>query len=194
VQEIDRGIADSFGLPNTQGALVASVEKGGPANKAGLQEGDVILKFNGRAITRSSDLPMAVGDAAPGSAANIEVWRKGKVERLTAKLSELTDAKVAEASSPAGSKADGGKLGLAVRPLTADERREAEVASGVVVEGVRGPAARAGLQQGDVILALNGRPVNSAEELRSLTAKSGKTVALLVQREGGRRYVAIPLG
>jgi serine protease Do len=194
VQEIDRGIADSFGLPNTQGALVANVEKDGPASKAGLQEGDIILKFNGRAITRSGDLPMAVGEAVPGSSATIDVWRKGKAERLTAKLTELTDAKVAAASSPEAAKADGGKLGLAVRPLTADERREAEVAGGLVVEDVRGPAARAGLQQGDVILALNGKPVNSAEELRNLAAKSGKTVALLVQREGGRRYVAIPLG
>ena len=193
VQEIDRGIADSFGLPNTVGALVANVEKDGPASKAGLQAGDVILKFNGRAINRSGDLPMAVGEAAPGSTASIEVWRKGKVERLNAKLTELTDAKVADAS-PAAVKADGGKLGLAVRPLTSEERREAEVAGGVVVEDVRGPAARAGLQQGDVILALNGKPVNSAEELRSLASKSGKTVALLVQREGGRRYVAIPLG
>ena len=193
VQEIDRGIADSFGLPNTVGALVANVEKDGPASQAGLQAGDVILKFNGRAINRSGDLPMAVGEAAPGSTASIEVWRKGKIERLNARLTELTDAKVAQAA-PSAAKADAGKLGLAVRPLTADERREAEVAGGVVVEDVRGPAARAGLQQGDVILALNGKPVNSAEELRSLASKSGKTVALLVQREGGRRYVTIPLG
>ena len=193
VQEIDRGIADSFGLPNTQGALVANVEKDGPASRAGLQQGDVILKFNGRSILRSGDLPIAVAEAAPGSTASIEVWRKGKLERLSAKLSELTDAKVAQAA-PAAGQADGGKLGLAVRPLTAEERREAEVAGGVLVEDVRGPAARAGLQQGDVILALNGKPVNSAEELRSLAGQSGKTVALLVQREGGRRYVAIPLG
>ena len=150
-------------------------------------------KFNGRAINRSGDLPMAVGEAAPGSTANVEIWRKGKVERVNVKLTELTDAKVADAA-PAAAKADAGKLGLAVRPLTAEERREAEVAGGVLVEDVRGPAARAGLQQGDVILALNGKPVNSAEELRTLAAKSGKTVALLVQREGGRRYVAIPLG
>ena len=193
VQEIDRGIADSFGLPNTAGALVANVEKDGPASKAGVQQGDVILKFNGRDINRSGDLPMAVGEAAPGSSAVIEVWRKGRVERLNAKLTELTDAKVADAS-PAAAKSDGGKLGLAVRPLTADERREAEVSGGLVVEEARGPAARAGLQQGDVILALNGKPVNSAEELRTLAGSSGKTVALLVQREGGRRYVAIPLG
>ena len=193
VQEIDRGIAESFGLPNTAGALVANVEKEGPASKAGMQSGDVILKFNGRPITRSSDLPIAVAEAAPGSAATIDVWRKGRVEHLSAKLTELNDAKVADAS-PVQGKADKGKLGLAVRPLTAEERREAEVAGGLVVEDASGPAARAGLQQGDVILALNGKPVNSAEELRSLAGKSGKTVALLVQREGGRRYIAIPLG
>ncbi len=189
IQDIDQGIVDSFGLPKAAGALVASVEKEGPAAKAGLQPGDVILKFNGRDINRSSDLPLAVSEASPGTAATIEVWRKGRVERLNAKLTELTEPKVASA---ADSKADGGKLGLAVRPLTADEKREADVASGLLVEDVNGPAARAGLQPGDVILSLNGKPVNSVEELRSLA--KGKTVALLVQREGARRFVAVPLG
>ena len=191
IQDVDQGIVDSFGLPKAAGALVAGLEKDGPAARAGVQPGDVILKFNGRDITRSSDLPLAVGEAAPGSSAAIEVWRKGRVERLNAKLTEMTEPKVAAASD---TKADGGKLGLAVRPLTADEKREGEVAGGLVVEDVNGPAARAGLQPGDVILALNGKPVSTPEELRSLVGKSGKTVALLVQREGGRRYVAIPLG
>ena len=198
VQEIDRAMADSFGLPNTQGALVANVEKNGPAAKAGLQPGDVIVKFNGAPVARSSDLPLAVGEAAPGSTAAIEVWRKGRVERLNAKLTELTDAKVADASEAAPSgkaakSAEAGRLGLAVRPLTAEERREAEVPSGLLVEDVRGPAARAGLQQGDVIISLNGKLVNSAEDLRNLPANN-KSVAVLVLREGGRRFVAIPLG
>jgi serine protease Do len=191
IQEVDQGIVESFGLPRAGGALVAAIEKDGPASKAGVQPGDVVLKFNGRAINRSSDLPMAVGEAAPGSTAEIEVWRKGRVERLNAKLTELTEPKVAAVSD---AKADGGKLGLAVRPLTADEKREAELAGGLVVEDVNGPAARAGLQPGDVILAFNGKPVNSAAELRSLVGNGGKTVALLVQREGARRYVAVPLG
>jgi serine protease Do len=195
VQEIDRTIAESLGLPNTQGALIASVEKNGPAAKAGLQAGDVIVKFNGQPVARSSDLPLAVGEAAPGSSANLEVWRKGKIEKLSAKLTELTDAKVADASSaaPAAKAAESGRLGLAVRPLTPDERREAEVPSGLLVEEARGPAARAGLQQGDLIISLNGKPVNSADDLRNLTGKN-KSVAVLVQREGGRRFVAIPLG
>ena len=191
VQEVDQGIVESFGLPTATGALVAALEKDGPAARAGVLPGDVILKFNGRPINRSSDLPLAVGEAAPGSSAGIEVWRKGRVERLNAKLTEMTEPKVAAATD---AKADGGKLGLAVRPLTADERQEAEVAGGLVVEEVNGPAARAGLQPGDVILALNGKPVNSAAELRLLVGKGGGTVALLVQREGARRYVAVPLG
>ncbi len=191
IQDVDRALADSFGLAKPGGAMVANVEKGGPAAKAGLKEGDVVLKFNGRQIARSADLPLAVSEAAPGSTAEIEVWRSGRTERFTAKLGELTEPKVAAATD---TKADGGKLGLAVRPLTADERREAEVAGGLVVENVNGPAARAGLQPGDLILALNGKPVNSIEELRTLSGTGGKNVALLVQREGARRYIAVPLG
>ena len=194
IQDIDQALAESFGLPKTAGAMIASVEKDGPAAKAGLKEGDVVLKFNGRPISRSADLPLLVGEAAPGSSAEIEVWRNGKTERFTTKLVELTEKVAAADKAEAGKAADGGKLGLAVRPLTAAERREAEVASGVLVEGANGPAARAGLQPGDVVLAINGKPVNSAEELRALTGKAGKTVALLVQREGGRRYIAVPLG
>jgi len=192
IQDVDRALADSFGLARAGGAMVANIEKGGPAARAGIKEGDVVLKFNGRPIARSADLPLAVSEAAPGSTAEIEVWRNGRTERLTAKLGELSEPKVAAAKVDS---ADGGRLGVAVRPLTANERREAEVAGGLVVEDVNGPAARAGLQPGDLILALNGKPVNSVEELRSLTGKSsGKNVALLVQREGGRRYIAVPLG
>ncbi len=125
IQDVDRALADSFGLAKPGGAMVANVEKGGPAAKAGVKEGDVVLKFNGRQITRSADLPLAVSEAAPGSAAEIEVWRNGRTERLTAKLGELTEPKVAAAGE---AKADGGKLGLAVRPLTAAERRAARSA------------------------------------------------------------------
>jgi len=190
VQEVDKAIADSFGLDKTTGALVSTVEPNGPAAKAGIQSGDVVLKFNGKAIARSSDLPGVVGEAIPGSTASLEVWRKGRIEKLSVKLGELTEPKVAAASDAA---ADGGKLGLAVRPLTKEESRQAEVSGGVLVEDVNGPAARAGIQAGDVILSLNGKPVAAPEDLRVFTG-TGKSVALLVQREGARRFIAVPLG
>jgi serine protease Do len=194
IQDIDQALADSFGLPSRNGAMIGSVEKDGPAFKAGLKEGDVVLKFNGRPVGRSADLPLMVGEAAPGSTAEIEVWRNGKTERFTTKLVELTE-KVAAAPGKAepAKLADAGKLGLSVRPMTAAEKKEAEVSGGLVVENANGPAARAGLKAGDVILGVNGRPVNSADELKSFAEKS-KNVAVLVQREGGRRYIAIPLG
>ena len=191
IQEMDREIAESFGLDKPGGALVSMVEKNSPAAKAGIEPGDVVLKFNGRAITRSSDLPMAVGESAPGSTAQIEVWRKGQIQRLSAKLGELTDPRAATAPAAAD---DGGRLGLAVRPLTREESRQADVPGGVLVENVNGPAARAGIQPGDVILSLNGKPVGTPEELRALTGTSGKSVALLIQREGARRFIAVPLG
>ena len=191
VQEVDRAIAESFGLDKQAGALVSNVEKDAPAAKGGIEAGDVILKFNNQAVASSRDLPRLVGAAKPGSKAELEVWRKGRVEHLSVKLGELSEPKVAAA---ADAKADGGKLGLAVRPLTAEEKRQADVASGMLVEGVNGPAERAGLQPGDLLLSLNGKPVNSIEELRGLVGKGGKSVALLVQREGGRRFIAVPLG
>ncbi len=191
VQGVDKAIADSFGLDKPEGALVSTVEKDAAAAKAGIEPGDVILKFNGHAVTQSRDLPLLVGAATPGTKADVEVWRKGKRVSLSVKLGELSEPTVASA---AGAKADGGKLGLAVRPLTADEKRQAEVSGGLVVEGVNGPAERAGLQPGDLILSLNGKPVNTPEDLRSLVGKGGKAVALLVQREGGRRFIAVPLG
>jgi serine protease Do len=191
IQEINQELAKSFGLDKPTGALVSSVEKDSPAEKAGIEPGDVILKFNGKEVAGSRDLPSMVADITPGVTAKVEVWRAGKVKQLSVDVGEM---KIASAEEKSSGGAKGG-LGLEVRPLTPDERKEAEVAEGLVVEGVDdGPAAKAGIQSGDVILSVNGEKVGSAEKLRSLVAKHNKNVALLVLRGNNKMFVPIELG
>jgi serine protease Do len=189
IQEVNATLAGSFGLDRPHGALVASVDESGAAAKAGVQVGDIILKYNGAPIEHSNDLPLLVADTAPGERATLEVWRKGAARTLNVAIGGAQDAKVAanDAASPAG------KLGVAVRALTADERKELGKA-GVIVEQVSGAAERAGVQRGDVVLSLNGNPIRSPQELRELIAKGGKHVALLIQREDQQLFVPIELG
>jgi serine protease Do len=190
VQEVNQALADSFGLKDMRGALVSSVEKGSPAEKAGVEVGDVIVSIDGNSVDGSGDLSSRIADIKPGSSAKIDVVHKGARKQLTAQIGELTDTKVAKADAAEASR---GKLGVGVRPLDRDERREAGT-EGLVVEQVAGPAARAGIQPGDIILSLNGNKVSSVEELRSLVDKAGKRVALLVQREDAKIFVPVDLG
>jgi serine protease Do len=191
IQEVNQSLAKSFGLKEPTGALVSSVEKDGPAAKAGVEPGDVILKVNGKQISRSNDLPLLVANLKPDSTAQVEVWRKGAAKELTVKVAEMKAAKTAEAKTDKPH----GQLGLAVRPLNPDEQKEAGVHGGLLVEDASGPAAKAGIEAGDIILALNGTPVKSVGELRSLVERSGKqTIALLVQREDTKIFVPIDLG
>jgi len=122
----------------------------------------------------------------------LDVWRDGKAKTLTATVGELTDrTTLAQAN---GEAAQGGKLGVAVRPLSPEERKEVDVPNGVVVEDVAGAAAKAGVRQGDVIIAVNNTPVKSPEQLKELIDKAGKTVALLVQREDARIFIPVTMG
>jgi len=190
IQEVNQQLADSFGLKRPGGALVASVEEDGPGAKAGVKVGDVILKFNGHAISSSSELPAQVADVKPGSKATLDISRNGSVKEVEVTLGELKGEKVAAADSP---DQEHGRLGLAVRPLAPEERQQFGM-KGLVVEEASGPAARAGIQAGDLLLAVNGAPVQSVEQLRSLVAKSGKTMALLIQRDDGKIFVPVDLG
>jgi serine protease Do len=190
IQELSQPLAESFGLQSPTGALVGSVDKNGPAAKAGIQPGDVLLSLNGKPIERSSDLPPRVADLKPGSKASLEVWRNGAKKQLELTVGELKPEKVAAAGPE---QADHGRLGLAVRALTDEEKKEAELANGLVVEQASGPAAQAGIRQGDVILAVNGKPVKSAADLRAATSK-GKVVALLIQREDAKIFVPVEIG
>jgi serine protease Do len=192
VQEVNQALADSFHLAHPEGALVSNVDAGGPGDKAGLQSGDVILKVNGLPIVASSDLPALIGATAPGDKVDMEVWRKGKSEHLTAKLMDANDKLEKVAAAPGGN--GQGRLGLALRPLSPQEKRAAGVSSGMLIEDTTGPAALAGVQAGDVLLAVNGAPVQSLDQVRALVAKSDKSVALLIERDGSRIFVPVRLG
>ena len=191
VQTMNQALAESFGLDRAAGALVAGVSPGGPADKAGLQPGDVVLGFNGRPVGDSGELAAMVGESTPGSKARMTIWRKGKKQDLIATLgsSSVDVVRKADADEAAGQ----GRFGLAVRPLTPQEREAARVSGGLVVEGVNGPAARAGVAPGDIVLQAGGKPVHSVEDLREAT-RSSKTVALLVQRGDQRLFVPLQAG
>jgi serine protease Do len=191
IQSINQDLASLFGLDKPDGALVSNVVKDGPADKAGIQPGDVITQFNGKAIARSSDLPSLVAEVPPGQTAKVEIWRKNHLKEITVKVDEMN---VAEAKTDAV-ETEHGKLGLAVRPLTPEEKAQAEVKHGLLVQDVsQGPAAKAGIQAGDVILAVNGDQVSSVNDLMSELGKNKKTLALLVMRGEDKLYVPINLG
>jgi serine protease Do len=191
IQEVTQQLADSFGLKNVQGALVAEVEKGAPADRAGLEPGDVITAYNGREVNHSADLPALVAETAPGTTVKIEVVRKGGPKTLTATITEQKDKAVAKLGDDGREQ---GRLGLAVRPLAKEEQRQVGVNGGLLVEDVAGPAEKSGIRPGDIVLSINGTPVQSGEQLRSLAAKSGKHAALLVQRGNAKIFVPIELG
>ena len=192
IQEVNQTLADSFKLDKPEGALVSNVDKGGPAEQAGLKTGDVIRKIDGQPIVASGDLSALIGSSAPGQKVTIEIWRQGKREELTASLGDANDraGKVAQADGSVGK----GKLGLALRALQPQEKREAGVDGGLLVEGAAGPAAMAGVQAGDLLIAINGKPITGIDQVREIVAKSDKSVALLIQRDGNKIFVPVRIG
>ena len=191
IQDVDQALAESFGLDVPRGALVSSVEKGGPAAKAGLREGDVILAFDGQAIDSAGQLPSAVAATDPGKAVAVQVWRDRATREVSVKLGQTTEG-AAVAANADGTAA--GRLGMMVRPLSPEEKQQTELSDGLVVEDVEGAAAEAGVRPGDIVIAANGTSVKSVEQLRSVVSGSKSHVALLVQRGEARVFVPIELG
>ncbi len=191
IQEVNAQIAEAFGVDRPRGALVGQVLEGGPAEKAGIKTGDVILSVDGKVVERSAQLPGVISAIKPGDAAKIEVWRDGAPKVVSVKVEEFQEEarKVANRDVEEPAKAD--KLGLSVRPLGADERRNAETEGYLLVEDVTGPAAQAGVRPGDVILGVNGKPVKSLAELKTATSNGSKTVAILLEREGAQLFLPI---
>jgi len=192
IQEVNQSLAKSFGLKQPEGALVSSIDPDGPAAKAGIESGDVILRIDGKPVARTIDLASHVAGLKPGSTAQLEVWRKGAKREMTVTVGEMPRAKMAAAEG--GPAVEQGKLGVAVRPLSEKERKAAGVEGGVVVEQAGGAAAKAGIRPGDIILALNSTPVKSADELRMMVDKTGKVAALLVQRQDAKIFIPVDLG
>jgi serine protease Do len=192
IQGLNQALAQSFDLPDSNGAIVGTVEKNSPAEKAGFKTGDVIRKIDNVAVTDSTDVTSRVGNMAPGTKVKIEVWREGKPVTLTATIGSFDDTeKVASAGKSA---AQGqGKLGVAVRPLTQDEKSEAGH-DGLVVENATGPAARAGIRPGDVIVSVGSTKVTTLEQLKRQVDKSGDHVALLIERNGQQIFVPVRIG
>ena len=191
VQTLDQSLANSFKLTSPNGALVAKVVPDSAAAEAGIKVGDVILKFNGASIVDAGSLSQRVGVATPGEKASIEIWRDGKTLDLTATIGNAATLASADDSSGDPSQA---KLGLALRPLSPEERQQAGVPGGLVVEDAQGRAAEAGIQQGDVVLSVDGTPVQSVAQLRKMVKDHDKQIALLIQRGDARLFVPVTVG
>jgi serine protease Do len=194
LQDVNQGFADSFKLESPDGALVRSVDRGSAADKAGLKSGDVIRKVNGQPIVTGGDLSSLVAVARPGDKLGLEIWRDGRIARLDVTLGNASD-KVAPAERDNLAGADNGaRLGLALRPLDPLEKRQSGIAAGLVIEDAGGAAQTAGVQPGDVLLAVNGRPVNTVAQVREVVGKSSKSVALLIQRGDDKIFIPVQIG
>jgi serine protease Do len=191
VQAMNQSLADSFKLTSPNGALVAKVVPDSAAAEAGIKVGDVILKFNGATILDAGSLSQRVGMAAPGEKASIEIWRNGKTLDLRATLG---NAATLTADNDSGGSSSQAKLGLALRPLSPEERQQAGVPGGLLVEDAQGRAADAGIQPGDVVLSVDGTPVQTVAQLRRLVKDHDKQIALLIQRGDSRLFFPVTLG
>ncbi len=191
VQDVTKDLANSFKLDKAAGALIGGVEKDSPADKAGLTAGDVITAIDGKAVEGATDISRAIGGMKPGDTARLTVHRNGKTQDVVVKVGSAPSDKTADAGSEPAVR--GGKLGVAVRPLTPEERKAAGN-DGLLVERVGGAAAKAGIEAGDVILGVGAEKVASVDELKRAVDKSGKVVALRVQRGKAEIFVPVTVG
>lgn len=188
IQPVTQELAASFGLEKPTGALVSEVKKGSPAEKSGIEAGDVILKFNGKPVELSEDLPPLVADTVPGTNAQVEIWHNKRLKVTIVDVGEMN----MESTSILDSQLSKGKLGLMVRPLRDEEKKIADTSSGLIVEGVtEGPAAKAGIHQGDIILSAAGEKIDSAVQLSNLVNKSQGQIALLIIHDDRKIFVPV---
>ena len=200
IDQVTREVAESIGLGKPQGALVRNVESGSPAEKAGIEAGDIITRFDGKVIDKASDLPRMVGNTKPGARSTVSVFRRGQSRDLAITIAELEPEQTAAARKSGASSSDAAKapntaqaLGLTVADLTATQRKELKAKHGVRVEAAGDAAARAGLREGDVILAVGNTEIANVREFEAAVAKvdRSKPVNMLVQRGDMVQFVLI---
>ncbi len=200
IQEVSKELAESLALGKPMGAVVNAVEKGGPADKAGLEPGDVILKFDGKPINASADLPRMVAATKPGTRSTLQVWRKGATRDIAVTVGEMSDEKTASTRPSRGGKPaeqQANRLGLVVSELTAEQKRELKMSSGLLIQDVRGTSARADLRAGDIIIALISKgattEVTTVDQFNKLLAQfeKGSNITLLVRRGEMQTFVTI---
>jgi serine protease Do len=200
IQEVSKELAESLALSKPMGAVVNAVEKGGPAEKAGVEPGDVILKIDGKPINASGDLPRLVGATKPGTRSTLQVWRKGSTRDIVVTVGEMTEDKTAASRPARGSKPSeqqANRLGLVLNELTAEQKRDLNMSSGLVIEDVRGAKSRADLRPGDIIVALISKgattEVKTVEQFNKLLAQfeKGSNVTLLIRRGDMQTFVTI---
>jgi serine protease Do len=193
IQEVTSDLAESFGLDRPRGALIAEVEQGSPAAKGGLLASDVVLKLDGKPIESAGDLPRLVGAAKPGTKVSVQVWRKRALKEVNVVVGELPSEEQAVLGSKDQKSYSRG--GLVLSELTAEQRKELKISSGLLVEEATGDAVRAGIREGDLILAVNNTEVQTVEQFRKLiaTVAAGKSAAILVRRGDSSLYIPLKL-
>jgi serine protease Do len=197
IQEVDKDLAESFGLDRPAGALVAQILDDGPAAKSGIKVGDVILSVNGQKIEESADLPHLIGNLKPGAKADMEVIREGKRQNLSVTVGDMPKDDQATSGGERGSDRASNRLGIAVANLTAEQKKTMDIQSGVVINKLSGdgPAAAIGLRPGDVITHLNNQPIESATAFEKITSAlpAGRSISMRVVREGRASFITFKL-
>ncbi|MDD2928548.1 MAG: DegQ family serine endoprotease [Sideroxydans sp.] len=198
IQEVTRELAESFGLKKAAGALISGVERGGPADKAGVRASDVILKFGGKSVENSSDLPRIVASTKPGSKVPVLIWRKGNTLEVALVVGEIQDPneKLAEQTDPTDAQTQSVlRLGLSVTELTSEQKAELQVDGGLLVADAKGASARIEIQRGDVILAIGNIEIRTVAQFNEILKQvpPGRSIALLVRRNDGTVYIPVRL-
>ena len=189
IQAVTQDLAEAFGMKTPRGAVITMLEKDQPGEKAGLMVGDIVIAIDGKDLTNANELPVKISTMKPGTKTTLTVLRDGKEKRITVTVAETPSEGAVQTND---TKTAQGKLGVSVRELSAEEKKELELQNGLVITEVRGAAAKAGLMPRDIILSANGKTINNSGDLINVVKKAQK-VALLVQRQQSRIFIAIDL-